>query len=281
LFAPLPLKVQSPADNPSTPEKVALGKLLFFDPILSGSRDVACASCHHPDFGYADGRPLPTGVGGRGIGPKRTDGTLVKRNSPTVLNVAFNGIVDPSAPYDPTQAPMFWDVRVRGLEAQALAPIESLEEMRSSGVTGGGGVAAAVARVAAIRQYQDLFQRAFGAPDSVSALNMSRAIAAFERSLVTTDAPFDRYMRGDKTAMNAIEIFGMEAFEKHGCALCHKGPMFSDYQVHVLGAPDNPALRGERTWGPSSGPHSGLRRCGILLRPHRTCTVGPLTTSTP
>ena len=243
IFAPLPLQVQSPPDNPSTPEKVALGKLLFFDPILSGGQDVACATCHHPDYGYADGRALPIGVGGTGLGPKRTAaGLLVKRNSPTVLNVAFNGLVDVSAPFNPTEAPMFWDSRVKGLEAQALAPIESLEEMRGSTVGGGGGVANAVERVAAVRQYQDLFQRAFGTPDAVNALNISRAIAAFERSLVTTDAPFDRYMRGDKSAMNATEIFGMEAFEKHGCALCHKGPMFSDYEVHVLGAPDNPAI---------------------------------------
>lgn len=244
-FAPLPLIVDSPADNPSTPQKVALGRLLFWDPILSGGQDIACATCHHPDFGYADGRPLPIGTGGQGMGPKRSAGTaslLVKRNSPTVLNVAFNGLVDASGHVDPSQAPMFWDVRVRGLEAQALAPIESLEEMRGSGVTNGGGVAAAVARVAALPQYQQMFRDAFGEAQSVNAVNMSRAIAAFERSLVTTDAPFDRYLRGDKTALNATELFGMEAFDKQGCTLCHKGPMLSDYQVHVLGVPDNPAI---------------------------------------
>src|SRR5262245_2509145 len=176
-FAPLPLQVESPADNPSTPEKVALGKLLFFDPILSGGQDVACATCHHPDFGYTDGRALPIGVGGTGIGPKRAPGAtsrLVKRNSPTILNVAFNGLVDAGGPFDPAQAPMFWDSRVRGLEAQVLAPIESLEEMRGDHVADAGGVAAAVARIAAIPQYQQLFQRAFGGPDAVTAVNLSR-----------------------------------------------------------------------------------------------------------
>jgi cytochrome c peroxidase len=244
-FAPLPLHVESPADNPSTPEKVALGKLLFWDPILSGAQDIACATCHHPDHGFTDGRALPIGAGGTGIGPKRTvqgRSLLVKRNSPTILNVAFNGLVDASGPFDPSQAPMFWDSRVRGLEAQTLAPIESLEEMRGDQVAAGGGVAAAVARVAAVRQYRDLFQRAFGESDAVNALNLSRAIAAFERSLVTSDSPFDRYLRGDKSALNATEIYGMEAFDKQGCTLCHKGPMLSDYQVHVLGVPDNPAV---------------------------------------
>jgi cytochrome c peroxidase len=250
-FAPLPLAVESPADNPSTPEKVALGKLLFWDPILSGGQDVACATCHHPAHGYADGRPLPIGVGGKGVGPKRAAigaGLLVKRNSPTILNVAFNGVVDASGHVDPTQAPMFWDSRVRGLEAQALAPIESLEEMRGNQVEAGGGVAGAVARIAGVRQYQELFERAFGERDAVTALNLARAIAAFERTLITPDSRFDRYLRGDKSALSAMEIYGMEAFDKKGCTLCHKGPMLSDYQVHVLGVPDNPRL-GERDTG--------------------------------
>ena len=244
-FAPLPLQVESPPDNPSTPEKVALGKLLFWDPILSGTGDVACATCHHPDYGYTDGRSLPIGVGGTGIGPKRTaagGARPVKRNSPTILNVAFNGLVDASHPADPTQAPMFWDSRVSGLEAQALAPIESFEEMRGDEVAAGGGVAGAVARLAAVRQYQELFQRAFGETNAVTALNMSRAIAAFERTLVTPDSRFDRYLRGDKSALNATEVFGMQAFDTQGCTQCHKGPMLSDYQVHVLGVPDNPTL---------------------------------------
>jgi cytochrome c peroxidase len=95
-----------------------------------------------------------------------------------------------------------------------------------------------------VPQYRELFQRAFGGPDAVSALNLSRAIAAFERTLITTDSRFDRYLRGDKSALTAGEIFGMEAFDRQGCTLCHNGPMLSDYQVHVLGVPDNPALGG-------------------------------------
>jgi cytochrome c peroxidase len=98
--------------------------------------------------------------------------------------------------------------------------------------------------VAAVPEYQDLFQRAFGETDAVNAVNLSRAIAAFERSLVTPDTPFDRYLRGDTSALSPAELYGMEAFDKQGCTLCHRGPMLSDYQVHVLGVPDNPALGG-------------------------------------
>jgi len=243
-FVPLPLQADSPPDNPSTPDKVALGKLLFWDPILSGERDIACATCHHPAFGYTDGRALPIGTGGRGLGPKRTfSGTspVVRRNSPTILNVAFNGI-DAAGHVDPAAAPMFWDSRTHGLEAQALAPIDSIEEMRGRGVGSEGGVAAAVARLARVPQYATLFQRAFGGGDAVTAVNLSRAIAAFERTLITPDTRFDRYLRGDETAMNPTEVRGMRAFESRGCALCHNGPMLSDYKFHVLSVTDNPRL---------------------------------------
>ncbi|MEO8480583.1 MAG: cytochrome c peroxidase [Acidobacteriota bacterium] len=244
-FSALPLTAESPADNPSTPEKVALGRLLFWDPVLSGGQDISCATCHHPKHGYADGRALPIGTGGKGIGPTRVfpagANPLVRRNSPTILNVAFNGINE-AGHVDPAQAPMFWDVRARGLEAQALIPVDSLEEMRGGRVPEGGAVEAAVERVRRVRQYQTLFQRAFGGTDAVSAQNMARAIAAFERSLITPDAPFDRYMRGDRSAMTAIELRGMAAFDDHGCTQCHRGPMLSDYALHVIGVSDNSAL---------------------------------------
>ena len=164
-FAPLPRHVESPPDNPSTPAKVALGRLLFWDPILSGAQDIACATCHHPIHGYADGRDLPIGTGGTGMGPARIYpggiNPLVKRNSPTILNVAFNGI-DTAGHVSPADAPMFWDSRTRGLEAQALVPIESLEEMRGGAGPEGQGVAGAVSRVRSVRRYRELFREAFG-----------------------------------------------------------------------------------------------------------------------
>jgi cytochrome c peroxidase len=235
--------VTEPPDNPSTPEKIALGRLLFWDPILSGSGDIACATCHHPDFGYTDGRALPIGTGGRGLGPARTFpggvAPLVKRNAPTILNAAFSGM-DGDGHVDPASAPMFWDMRARGLEAQSLAPIESLEEMRGPRVPEGRGVAEAAARVAQVTEYRGLFSKAFGGANAVTVENLARAIAAFERTLITPDSPFDRYMRGDQTAMSAAQLRGMDEFQTHGCIQCHNGPMFSDYKVHVLGVSDNP-----------------------------------------
>lgn len=244
-LAPLPAHVDAPADNPTTPEKVALGRLLFWDPILSGSEDIACATCHHPDFGYTDGRDLPIGTGGHGLGPKRIfaggDAPLIKRNSQTILNVAFNGI-DMNGHVEAANAPMFWDGRARGLEAQALVPIENLEEMRGPRVPEGRGVAEAVRRVSRVKEYRSLFAKAFGSREAVTAENMARAIAAFERTLVTTDTPFDRYMRGDHTALTEVQRQGMASFESHGCIECHNGPMLSDYKFHVLGVSDNPKL---------------------------------------
>jgi len=241
----LPLRAADPLDNPSTPEKVALGRLLFWDPVLSGAGDIACATCHHPRFGYADGTDLPIGTGGRGMSRARQftgegPAAFVKRNSPTVLNTAFNGLVDPGR-YDPASAPMFWDSRVRSLEAQALEPLKAADEMRGDAHGGDTAVAAAVARVAAIVEYRDLFRRAFGS-NTVTAPALARAIASFERSLVSTDSPFDRYMRGDRQAMRPAQVQGMQAFQDAGCATCHSGSMFSDYKLHVLGVRDNTKL---------------------------------------
>jgi hypothetical protein len=137
-FAALPLAVPAPADNPTTPERVALGRLLFWDPVLSGQKDVACATCHHPAFGYSDGLDLSIGANGVGMGTARAFAAghasrLVKRNSQTVLNVAFNGLTA-SADSTPAAAPMFWDLRVQSLEAQALEPLKALEEMRGRSI---------------------------------------------------------------------------------------------------------------------------------------------------
>jgi len=130
-FTALPVSVQVPADNLTTPERVALGRLLFWDPILSGQRDVACATCHHPAFGYGDGLDLSLGANAVGLGTSRiaADGhplKPVKRNSQSILNVGFNGLTV-SGETGPAAAPMFWDLRVRSLEAQALEPLKAAD----------------------------------------------------------------------------------------------------------------------------------------------------------
>ena len=158
----LPAEARSPADNPSTPAKVKLGRLLFWDPILSGRKDVACATCHHPDLGYADNIDVSIGVNGVGLGGGRrfeepNTVPFVKRNSQTILNVAFNGL-DQAGHYDPVAAPMFWDLRVSGLEAQALEPIESLEEMRGDAYGEANALKEVVARLVRDRRVQNAFQ---------------------------------------------------------------------------------------------------------------------------
>jgi cytochrome c peroxidase len=242
----LPQIAAAPPDNPPSPAKVALGRLLFWDPILSGSKDVACATCHHPQFGYAENLDISIGVNGVGLGSARqfafpNSMPFVKRNSQTVLNSAFNGI-DSRGRYDPSAAPMFWDVRAQSLEAQALLPIQTFEEMRGHAYSEDAALDVVVSRLNAIPEYRLLFTRAFGSGPVVTAENLGRALAAFQRTLLANNSPFDRYMRGDATAMTSAQIQGMNRFERAGCANCHNGPMFSDYQLHVLGVPDNRKL---------------------------------------
>jgi cytochrome c peroxidase len=245
-LAALPVKAPAPADNPSTPERVALGRLLFWDPILSGQKDVACATCHHPAFGYSDGLDLSIGANGAGLGPARAfvaghTARPVKRNSQTVLNVAFNGLTTGGKSV-PADAPMFWDLRVRGLEAQAVEPLKALEEMRGGEYPEENAIPAVVSRLNAIPEYRRLFALAFGGSSSVNERNLGRALAAFQRTLVATDTPFDRYMRGDTTALSPEQVRGMDRFQSVGCINCHNGPMFSDFKTHVLAVPDNPKL---------------------------------------
>jgi cytochrome c peroxidase len=247
----LPAEARGPADNPSTPAKVKLGRLLFWDPILSGRKDVACATCHHPDLGYADNIDVSIGVNGVGLGGRRRfeePNTIpfVKRNSQTILNVAFNGL-DQTGHYDPVAAPMFWDLRVSGLEAQALEPIESLEEMRGDAYREADALKEVVARLGRIAEYKTLFRTAFGGNQPVTADNLAKALAAFQRSLLATNSPFDRYARGDLSAMTSAQVRGMEAFDRIGCANCHTGPMFSDFKPHVLGVADNAKVQNADT----------------------------------
>lgn len=235
----LPASYRSPADNPSTPEKIALGRLLFYDPVLSGGKDVSCATCHHPDFGYAENLDLSIGVNGKGLGEHRKFNArnnipFTKRNSQSLLNIAFNGI-GPDGHYTPEDAPMFWDLRAKGLEDQATFPVKALEEMRGHGFAEENIADEVVKRVAAIAEYKRLFEKAFPENDSINLLNISKALGAFQRSLVANNSRFDQYMRGDRSALSDQEVEGMNLFLKAGCARCHSGPMLSDFKPHVLG----------------------------------------------
>lgn len=242
----LPLEIKTPIDNPTTSEKVTLGKLLFFDPMLSGNKDVACATCHHPATGYAELLDISIGVNGTGLSSKRrfkspNDIPFVQRNAHTIVNTAFNGI-DLYNEYDPETAPMFWDDRVKSLEAQALEPIMAMEEMRGRQIEEHEILEVVVKRLRKIPAYQQLFESAFTDKPAISSVNIGKAIAAFERTLVTNNSRFDLYMRGDNNAISISEKEGFETFKKVGCINCHNGPMFSDYKMHVLGIPENEKL---------------------------------------
>lgn len=207
----LPEKAPAPPDNPTTPEKVALGKRLYYDVRLSGDGTLSCASCHDLyEKGGGDARRTATGIGGQVGG----------RNAPSVWNAAFQSV-------------LFWDGRAKSLEEQAAGPIMNPIEMGMS------TVAEAEKRVSADPTYREEFARVFGANQPITMDLIVKAIAAFERTLITPDAPYDRFVRGDTTALTPAQIRGMALFEATGCVTCHQGPAFSD--ASLLGG--NMALR--------------------------------------
>ncbi|WP_026628935.1 cytochrome-c peroxidase [Dyadobacter alkalitolerans] len=240
----LPKYVTDPPGNKSTSEKIRLGKLLFFDPILSGNKDVSCATCHQPEFNYAEFLETSIGVNGHGTGSKRkfsekNDIPFVKRNSQSIVNTAFNGIKNGES-YDAESAPMFWDLRAKGLEEQALVPVRTLEEMRGHSYPEDKVIDQIVARIQKIPAYESLFREAFKEDaNPVNVVNLSKAIASYERTLIANNSRFDQYMRGDSSALTTGEKEGLNLFLKTGCAKCHSGPMLSDYKLHTLGVPDS------------------------------------------
>jgi len=201
-----------PQDNPQTPEKIALGQKLFFDGRLSADGTVACATCHDPARAFTDGRPVSIGIHGR----------AGQRNAPTILNALYNK----------TQ---FWDGRAKTLEDQATHPIANSFEM------GQPTLEAAVDKIAGIEEYRRAFQKAFGRP--VNSTDLVRAIAAYERTLVSFNSPFDHFIAGDKKAIDDAAKHGWELFNtKARCNKCHAltetkrdATNFTDNDFHNIG----------------------------------------------
>lgn len=202
-----PSRVKAPADNPTTPLRVDLGKKLFFDPRISGSSWISCASCHNPGLGWADG--LPTLIG---HGMKSGD-----RNTPTILNSGFSE----------TQ---MWDGRFPSLEVQALGPMQAHGEMN------GGTLTEITQRVAAIEGYQKAFKHAFP-QDPLDEKTIAKAIAAFERTVMSTGtSPFDEWQRGNPKAVSASVKRGFALFTgKANCVACHSGWRFTDDSFQNIG----------------------------------------------
>ena len=194
----LPETAASPPDNPTTGEKVELGKMLFFDPRLSSNGTVSCFTCHNVMEGGDDHRSTSIGVHGQAGG----------RNAPPVWNAAFHSV-------------QFWDGRAASLEDQAKGPPANPIEMGMTDLN------AVTDRIALIPGYKPYFDQAFGAGDNINIDNIAKAIAAYERTLITPNSPYDRYVRGDKKAMNEEQLRGMQRFAETGCTSCHSGANFN------------------------------------------------------
>ena len=216
----------SPSDAKSS-ERAELGRLLFFDPILSGANDISCATCHHPDLGFTDGRGLSMGKSGHGLGPERTGGSVVRRGAPTLWNATYNHL-------------QFWDGRAPDLEEQAKGPITSDIEMNENTET-------VVKELKAIPEYAKSFDSAFGGSEgsAVTIDNTVKAIAAFERKLTANNTPFDRYVAGDRNALSPAQLRGFNLFRsgRSRCFECHGLPTFANRDFKIIGVPEaDPAV---------------------------------------
>jgi cytochrome c peroxidase len=200
----LPKEPPTPKDNPTTADKAALGKQLFFDPRLSGDNSMSCATCHLPDKALADGLAVSRGASGR----------TLRRNTQSLLDIAFMSILT-------------WDGQARSLEEQALIPIQAADEMNQK-------LDDLETELNAVPGYVEAFKRVFGT--KVTRDGIGKALATFERTLVTKPSAFDRYLAGDKKALSEKAKRGLDLFQgEAGCVRCHHGPMLSDGQFYRLG----------------------------------------------
>jgi cytochrome c peroxidase len=200
-----------PDDNPYTPEKAELGRLLYFDKRLSSDGSVACATCHAPEKCFTDAAPVSTGIGGQKGG----------RSAPTVINRAYSTL-------------QFWDGRAGSLEAQAVGPIANPIEMtREEGEKAAHD--ATVERLKAVPGYAARFEKVFGTGD-FTIDDVAMAIATFERTVLSGNAPYDRYQNGDQSAMSEAQVRGMNLFfNKTACDSCHLGFNFTDGSYENVG----------------------------------------------
>jgi cytochrome c peroxidase len=204
-----PAEIPFPASNPYSEAKSKLGRLLFFDPILSGSRARSCASCHNPGLSWGDG--LPRAIGERQV--------VLPLRSPTLIDVAWT-------------PKLGWDGHFRDLEAVAFGPITAANNMNLSEKV-------MVERLSAIPGYGDAFAAAFGDRD-ITRRKVELALATYERSIVSGDTPFDRWIKGDETAFGDAAKRGFDLFNgKAHCASCHSGWAFTDASFHDIGTAQN------------------------------------------
>lgn len=210
-----PKSIAFPTDNAYTPERELLGKTLFFDPRLSGSNWISCATCHNPALSWGDGLPRAIGHGMQVLG----------RRTPTILNLAWSPA-------------LFWDGRAGSLEEQALGPIAAPGEMNMP-------LDKMVGKISSVPGYRSMFDKAYPA-ENIDAKTIAKAIANFERTVVSGKSPFDRWVDGDESAVSAEAKRGFSLFNgKANCAKCHSGWRFTDDSFHDIGVPGSDPGRGK------------------------------------
>ena len=214
VYEPIPT-MKHPTNNSWSAEKEELGKMLYFDPRLSASNWISCATCHNPGLGFSDGLPRAIGDGQNELG----------RHSPTVVNSGYFEV-------------QMWDGRAKTLEEQAVGPIQAKAEMNQN-------MSALIMELNAIPEYAKRFKKIFG-ESAISSDNIGKSIATFERSIVSKNAPYDRYWVGEKSAMSNSAISGMDLFfGKARCSICHNGPVFTDSKFHNIGVKQHGPLKAD------------------------------------
>jgi cytochrome c peroxidase len=199
-----------PKENPYTKEKATLGQLLFFDKRLSYDQTVSCASCHNKQCGFSDCKAIAVGI----------DHTLGTRHSPSIINSAF-------------LTSLFWDGRAHSLEEQCQGPLANPKEM--AGIKDPHeALHHCTEQVQKIPEYKPLFKEAFGS-DEITLDKISKAISTFERTILSGNSAYDRYIAGDRSALTEEQIHGLALFKKTGCINCHIEPLFSDNRFHNIG----------------------------------------------
>ncbi len=232
-----PTAVPFPRDNPYSEARSDLGHKLFFDPRVSGPATMSCATCHNPSLSWGDG--LPTAIG--------SAANHLERRSPSLLNLAWADA-------------LMWDGRAGSLEEQATGPMQAPGEMNQT-------MPKLIAILAGISGYRAAFQAAFPG-EGITEKTIGKAVATYERTIVSGDAPFDKWIKGDETAIDDAAKRGFVTFNTTGhCSACHSGWRFTDDSFHDIGLPDNDLGRGKLVEGVEPLRHAfktpGLRNIAL------------------
>jgi cytochrome c peroxidase len=242
----LPDKPPYPEDNEPTAERVELGKMLFFDPRIGGDGNMSCASCHNPLLGWSDALPTAKGFKSQVLG----------RATPVVTNTAYNSL-------------QMWDGRKKTLEDQAIGPMEASVEMQTD-------FTELLKLLNHTDAYADAFEKAYPG-EGVNKTTVAKAIASFERTIISNNSPFDQWVKGDASALTEEEVEGFKLFinpDKGNCAVCHSAPNFTDNGFHNVGL---------SSWGienPDMGRYAE-RPINLMKGAFKTPTLRDITLSAP